>query len=310
MNIRKAADPIEIRSVFVVLYGQPGIRKTSWSFTAKKPLLLDYNQGVRRVKSQYRGDYLAMSKWEDGLEIFKNPDELGAYDTIVIDTVGSALELLTVAIAKGKGGDKLTKKDGALTIQGFGALAASFKVFLNQMRALNKNLVFIAHDKEVTKNDETTVRPDIQGQTLGLLLRDADLVGYMRSFNNSNTVTFAPTDVSYGKNTCALPNDMDVSQTTLADVIDKALENMNSDSKLYAQYVEQLKRVDIALGLVESVDELNMAMDSIRDIEYVSDAKAQVGNLIRAKVKEVGAVLNKTTKLYEPAEKKSTVPSE
>ena len=54
LKIVKASEPIKIKTINVLIYGQAGIGKTSTGFTSKNPLCLDFDKGSHR--SQFRKD--------------------------------------------------------------------------------------------------------------------------------------------------------------------------------------------------------------------------------------------------------------
>ena len=66
--------------------------------------------------------------------------------TIVIDTAGKALDFMSAYIIKNE--PKMAKRDGSLSLQGFGARKNMFINFLKQVSMMGKNLVFIAHERE------------------------------------------------------------------------------------------------------------------------------------------------------------------
>jgi len=305
MLIKQPTDPIAVESLKILLYGQPGVRKTSWSFSAKNPLLLDFDNGVKRVAPKFRGAYVSIKSWDDINGLFDAKTDLSAYDTVIIDTAGKALDSLSQKIMKDD--TRLRRKDGALSIQGFGVLGLRFKDFMNRLSDLGKHIVLIAHDKEAKNGDETVIRPDITGQSMANVMREVDLCGYMRAHNNKCTVTFNPSDNFYGKNTCGLPEFLEVETTLLSDVIDQALKNMNDDTELYKQYLEQINKVTASLSVCENADDLNQAKVVIMAIEFVSDAKAQAANMMMAKATELKCIMDKKTKLFQDA--KSSVPA-
>lgn len=303
MIIKQPTDPIEVKALKVLIYGQPGVRKTSWSFTAKNPLLLDFDGGVRRVNAKYRRAYGPINNWNDAQSLFDpKKTDLTPYDTIIIDTAGKALDMLAIQIMKDD--FKMKRKDGALTQQGFGAMAIKFKDFLNRLTDLGKTVVLVAHDKEAKSGDETVIRPDITGQSMSNIMREVDLCGYMRAYNNKCTITFNPSDNFYGKNTCGLPEYLDITEKTLADVVEEALSNMNDDTELYQKYLSQINHIEKVLSICETADDLNQAVGKMREIEFVSDGKVQAANMVKTKATELGLTINKRTKLYEDAKAK------
>src|SRR5258708_37990325 len=94
LRITKASDPIEVKTITVVIYAEPGIGKSTLGFTANKPLLLDFDHGSYRAGN--RGDTVQIDAWADVTTIA--PADLKSYSTLIIDTADPALDLLAVDI--------------------------------------------------------------------------------------------------------------------------------------------------------------------------------------------------------------------
>ena len=86
LKIVSAAEPLPVETLVVTVYAEPGVGKTTLAFTAKKPLLLDFDKGARRAAN--RKDSVQIDAWADvaGLDA----ETLSPYSTIVVDTVGRA----------------------------------------------------------------------------------------------------------------------------------------------------------------------------------------------------------------------------
>ena len=59
MHIIKATDAIAVEHPVLLIFGQPGIGKTSLAYSAADPLVLDFDQGAHRAAN--RRDTLAIS---------------------------------------------------------------------------------------------------------------------------------------------------------------------------------------------------------------------------------------------------------
>lgn len=298
VQIKKATDPITVQAVKILLYGQPGVRKTSYSFTAPAPLLIDCDNGIRRLEPQYRKDYVSVTSWEEVVDAAtgKHLNENG-YKSIIIDTVGRALDLLADYLMKKD--HKLARKDGNLTLQGYGALKVAFQRFVINVLSHGRHLIFVAHDKETKNGDDTMIRPDITGASLGTVIRDMDLVGYMQSVNNQATVSFSPSDTFYGKNTCNFPDRIVLSELPLEKVFSEYEIRVNQLTDQLRKYQADLKHVEFVLSNVKDADGLNEAIADILKTEFVMDGKMQASQMFREKAKELGLTLNKQSKLYE-----------
>ncbi len=95
LKIVKASEPLRIRTVSALIYGEPGIGKTTLALTSPNPLLIDCDGGVKRVAPILRGDFVPVENWNDILAVTKVEVP---YDTVIIDTAGKALEYLMDAL--------------------------------------------------------------------------------------------------------------------------------------------------------------------------------------------------------------------
>jgi len=195
MKIIKATDAIPVEHPVFLLFGQPGICKSSLGFSAKNPLLLDFDKGAHRAAN--RRDTLAIDRWADVVELMDSPEALAPYDTIVVDTVGRCLDLITADIAAT---DPKKAPGGNLSQQGWGVLKNRFRSWAAQLRTMGKDLLLIAHDKEDKDGDTRIVRPDITGGSYGEVMKVADFVGYVYMVGKDRVLDFNPTDRWVGKN--------------------------------------------------------------------------------------------------------------
>ena len=84
----KKKDEIELPSIIVgCIYGVAGIGKSTLALSAPKPLLLDTDNGIHRVQSEYRCDCVQVRRYNDILQVLFEED-LSEYQSIVIDTLG------------------------------------------------------------------------------------------------------------------------------------------------------------------------------------------------------------------------------
>ena len=104
MSMFKNPNELEINStVKLLVYGQPGIGKTTLALSAPNPVLFDFDGGISRVNKAHQCPTLQVKSWDEALAAL---DELekGVVDckTIVIDTgvaLDSAVYMLIMALA-------------------------------------------------------------------------------------------------------------------------------------------------------------------------------------------------------------------
>jgi len=294
--IKKPSDPVLVKSIRVLLYGQPGIRKTSWSLTCNNPLLFDFDQGVHRVRPEDRRDYISMTSWEEAEQALS--EDLSGYNTIIIDTAGKALDLLMISIVNE---NPKNASGGQLSQRGWGVLRDRFTMWRRRVEALGKNLVFIAHDKEErgSEDGEKIVRPDISGGTLKLLIRDMDLMGYMESRSNIPVVNFSASDKSWGKNTANLPSFINVGEITLEQVFDIYRTQQLRQSELRVEYEKLIADCTVRIIDMENPNEFKDFAKHMEGVEHIWASKKVIGLMFSSRVKEVGYKFNRETLEYE-----------
>src|SRR6185503_6826790 len=125
------------------------------AYSTKDPLLLDFDNGAHRAAN--RRDTLQIGNWADVAELMANPDALVPYSTVIPDTVGRCLDVMTADIIRET--PKLGP-NGNLSQQGWGVLKNRFRTWTSSLRALGKDVLLIAHDKEDKDGDTRVIRPD------------------------------------------------------------------------------------------------------------------------------------------------------
>jgi len=307
MPVIRKDESLPKRPVVIVIYGEPGIGKTSLFNTSNNPLLIDFDRGVDR--SIFRQDSLLVSRWEDVIQeekagTFKN------YSTIGIDTAKAALDdfLMSYVIRQDQ---KLAKnKLGA-----YGAIGDEFKLFVNNRRADGADLVIIAHAKQEKDGDIIRNIPDVTGQSYNLLLRISDQVGYMRTVNNKRTIQFEPTDFTVGKNVARIPlveipdeNDTRF-KNFMATLIQQVKDAIARQSEIQQ---DALKKVELYREQIESCedpDELTAILSVIRELP--DNYQKGLLKLVSDSAKRNGFVADKEKGCYvrkEIAEYKTILP--
>lgn len=193
LRIIRSTEPITVTRLNVCIYAAPGLGKTSISFTADKPLLLDFDRGAHR--SANRKDTVQVERWEDVAHI--TADDLADFNTVVVDTAGRALDTLTPDIIRR---NPKMGRGGSLTLQGFGQLKSEFVAWLKHLNSLGKDVVLIAHMDEQRNGDEIIERLDVQGGSKGEIYKAADAMGRLSIRDGKRMLNFSPTDASFGKN--------------------------------------------------------------------------------------------------------------
>lgn len=311
MGLIKKPNELEVKNTLsVLIYGQPGLGKTTLALSSPHPLLLDFDGGVHRVNAAHRVDTVQITKWEEVDEVLKS-DEVAGYDTIVIDTAGKMLSFMDKYIMQNN--PKMRKADGTLSLQGYGVRKQMFINFVAQVSLMGKSVVFVAHEREDKNGDEKYIRPEIGGSSAGDLIKELDLVGYMEAIGKDRTISFDPCEKFYGKNTCNLPSRMKIpviideqgsvtgKNDFMTNVITKYKAYQDKQTELIGEYEALLEVIAEKVEAVTDAGSANEAAADIAALQHIFDSKLRGAMMLNERCKTLGLKLNKLTKKYEAA---------
>ena len=290
IKIVKADEVILQNNLIITVYGSPGAGKTSLGFSANKPLLLDFDLGAQR--SIGRKDAIVINKWNDIADI--TAKDLESYETIVIDTVGRLLEVLTAHLIAGN--PKLARSTGELQLHGYGALNVAFKTFLMKIKSFGKDIILIAHNKEEKENDITFTRIDAMGSSKQEILKCSDLLGYVAMKGNDRELDFNPTEQHLGKNCAGFPSLKIPAHTSnqnfLAELIQQAKDKMN------AKTAEQIKKEQVFNAVIDMINCAIEPEEFTTLIQHVKNDQALKSHLHKTATETKGYKFNVETKSY------------
>ncbi|MDR7032394.1 ATP-binding protein [Mesorhizobium sp. BE184] len=291
LKITKASEPITVERLNTVIYGPPGLGKSSLAFTADAPLLLDFDQGSHRAAN--RKDTVRISDWSDVAGI--TADDLVPFKTVVVDTAGRALDILTADIIRvnpkhGRG--------GALTLQGYGELKSRFTSFLKLLNSFGKDVVLIAHMDEQRNGDDIIERLDVQGGSKGEIYKAADAMGRLVIANNKRWLRFSPTDAAFGKNPGQLEPlevpDMAAAEFDgfLASVIEQIKDRLNELTEEQREAMAEQQWFRDTLPKVTDAEGINGLLDR------ASDGGTVCKGLLHKRATELTLAFDKTAGAY------------
>lgn len=299
-------------TIKALVYGQPGLGKSTLALSTPDPVLFDFDGGIQRVNGAFQCPTLQVQNWTEVLqalqELEKEPND---FKTIVIDTAGKMLDYMSTYIIQED--NRLGKRDGSLTLQGFGARKIMFINFLKRVSMMGKHVIFVAHEREEKDGDIRIVRPEIGGSSAGDLIKELDLVGYMQAIGNKRTISWTPQEKFYAKNTCNLPPMQEIpviidEQGKIIghnDFMSNIFENydnyLKQESNTRKEYDELISEIEGEVACISDAEQANSYVLSMKDKKQIWDSNAHAKSLITDRCKELGLKFNKTTKKYEAA---------
>ena len=230
LNIVTATQPLTIDHLITFIYGDPGVWKTSLAFTAKNPILFDFDRGAYRAAN--RKDTVQITKWSEVATI--NANDLEGYDTIIIDTAGRVLDMISDQLKTDA--KNIRRGSNELSMQGYGKLGSMFTNWLKSLRNMGKDIVILAHAAEDKDGDNIIKRPDMVGGSKKEVYKVADMMGYMTVVQGmqgaERVLAFAPSPNYLAKDSGQVGNitvtDMVNNPNQLANIIQATKDHINS----------------------------------------------------------------------------------
>ena len=178
MKIYNTNDATMKPSITMLVYGQGGVGKTTFTSTAPAPILADCENGAKYFG--LRGiemDVASIKTWADIEEFYKEIKD-SKYQTVVIDPVGELMEKLKIHIVNSKE-KKWVQYDGSLTMAGWGEMKEKMRNFIKAIIGLNKHIIIVAHVEEKEDDNKIIKRPKMMTKMSEELVALVDVVGYM-----------------------------------------------------------------------------------------------------------------------------------
>ena len=303
--IKKSNELVIPTTVKMMIYGQAGMGKTTVALSAPKPLLLDFDNGVKRVNMAHLDgiDIVQVTSWQDVQQVLQ--EDLSAYQTIVVDTIGKMMDF----IISYKCGTRQPQ------IRDWGGINAEFSWLTRTLSSLNKNVVFVAHRDTRKEGDDTVFIPALREKSYNSIVTELDLLGYLEMRNENGiqkrTITFDPTSRNDGKNTCNLPGLMQVptildrngSPTAKNDfitmqVIRPYLNMLQVKKEEAAKYDKVVEEIRDQIEMITDALSANEFAKIINNFDHVGSSLAKARDMFGKKVKELGLVYDNETMTY------------
>lgn len=309
---RKPSELVAKPGIVAMIYGSPGSGKSTLACSAPNAVMIDTDGGVMRINGAHQIPTLQVSKWEEIVDAMDEIKQTQEIESVVIDTVGKMLNYMEEFIKRTATGKRIeVNRDGGLSLKGYGKRKQMFIDFIKGITTLGKNVIFVGHDKEETRGDETVIRPEVGGSSTNDLMKELDLVGYMEMNGNVRTISFTPTDRFYAKNTCDMPGIIPI--PVLIDEQRRIIEENNFFANVIAGYKNRIeenvannrKLEDLKELIKSNIEAVNTAEDANRfvewakGVEHVYNSAAIAKAAISKKARELGLAFDAMNKVYK-----------
>lgn len=312
MSLIKRPSELEVKQTLTALiYGQPGAGKSTLACSAPNPVMLDFDGGATRINGAHQVPTVQVRKWEDVGGALEEIKEDAEFQSIIIDTVGKMMMFLEEYIKRTNA--KMRNYDGSLTLKGYGLRKQMFLNFIKEMSVMGMNIIFVGHEIEQKRGDDTIIRPEIGGSSTNDLMKELDLVGYVETIGQSRTISFDPCDKYYAKNTCNMAGIIKLPVLTdkdgnavgenkfLCQVIDAYKARQQHNIELTSKYEQLCQLIRENAAEVCDADSANDYIDWVKSLAHLMNSKAVALTCLQSRVKELGLTYNKKESRYERA---------
>lgn len=291
------------KKLAVIIGGVAGIGKTTLALSSPKPLLIDLDKGVSRVEARYRTDTAFINTYDELINDLKNSD-LSDYETLVIDTGGKLLELLKPVVIKED--SKNGKRDGNLSLQGYGAVKRKFSEFVSFVKTLNKHLVFVFHATEVNlPNDLVGLRIRMEGSSKDEVWDDIDVGGFIEMKGKTRTIGFSNCERYYAKGTHGIHGEYEIptlqkgaKNTFLTDLFNKIKNNLNEEVVELNKYNEVMNLMIPVIDNANDITSINQAYSQLTSVSHYLTSKDELWFRLNSKAKNLGLKYDRATNQF------------
>lgn len=286
-----------------IIYGSPGVGKTTLALSAPAPVLIDFDRGVSRVRASHRRPTIMCSTYEEVLADIQSP-EMAEFETIVIDTGGSFVTFLKDWAMREKGAKLKNGEFNAL--KGFGFVKSEFSSFTDYVKTvLNKNVIYVFHSQEQSDKDgNPTQRLMCEGSVRNTVWNPCDFGGYVQMIGTQRMICFSPEQEYFAKGTHGIVGRMPIPNLSesepnnfMTKLFETARANIAKERELYAPQREAYEAAMVEIGKivdgVVDVQTANVAVEAIQNIDHALTSKKEASALLTAKTSELGLKYSK-----------------
>lgn len=311
MITKPEAMSFDSKKFSVLLYGSPGVGKTTLALSAPDPIIIDFDRGMSRVKAQHRKTAIFCDTYEEVRSDLASP-EIKEFQTIIVDTGGSFVSFLQDwAMRVNPVINK--QKNGAISLKGFGAVKSEFISFTNYVKdVLNKNIVYVFHSQEQTDKDGNPQhRLMCEGAAKNIVWTPCDFGGYIQMIGDKRVISFAPEQEYFAKGCHGINGKYSIPQLGMNDandfltrIFETAKANIAAEDEAFApireQYKEVMAQITVIINGVTDAESANAAVMTIPGMDHVLTSKKEASAMLKAKADSLG--LKYTKDGYVPKE--------
>lgn len=293
----------------MIIYGSPGVGKTTLALSAPDPILLDFDNGVSRVRAEHRKDTSVCKSYKEVLADLHSP-EMAEYKTVIIDTGGSLVSFLKDWAMNEKGAK--TKSGEFNSLKGFGFVKAEWASFTEYIKTvLHKNVIYIFHANEEKDKDGNPIQRLVcEGSVRNSVWTPCDFGGFLQMIGDQRVICFTPEQEYFAKGCHGIVGRIPVPALApgakndfITRLFETAKANIAAEAEGYnaikAKYDEIMQVVKNIVDGVTDEQSANEAVKTIPAMEHVLTSKKEASAMLNAKAQSLGLKFNPKALRYE-----------
>lgn len=282
-----------------IIYGSPGIGKTTLACSAPKPLLIDFDRGVSRVRADHRVATIMADTYEEVWKDLQDP-QIADFETIIIDTGGSFVTFLKDWAFRTKPQAK-TKNGEFNSLKGFGYVKTEFQNFTNHIKTvLNKNIIYVFHAEEKADKDGNPVQRLLcEGAARNTVWNNCDFGGYVQMLGNDRKICFTPEQEYFAKGTHGITGKITIPflddkhpNNFMTNLFEQARKNIEAEKEYFeplkAKYLETMENVKGIIDEIKDAETANIAVEAIKGLEHTLTSKQEALAMLKTKTDSLG----------------------
>lgn len=189
MNLEPQQISKNLRGKYIMLYGLPGVGKTSLAAQFDKVIIAGFEMGTNALNNVYVQPIKTWQDWKQMVNQLCRKDELKEkFHAVAIDTADEAWTLCTKFICSQNNVDELRELPWG---QGYDLAKKEYAQTLRDLAYNGYGLIFTSHSTEKTyrneKNEEyTMIVPALQSRPFDIINKMVDIIGYIREISIVN----------------------------------------------------------------------------------------------------------------------------
>lgn len=295
----------------MLMYGLPGVGKSTLALSAPRPFYLDVDLGARRVKREHLKDYDDPQSYDEALNTIAtlSPSQ---YDSIILDTVGALIETQKVWAGE-KDPKNALKAGGGFALAGYGIVKSEYIRLFNELRRRGfKYIIMVFHAVKEKNGDQIYYDLVCEGAAKVFSWQPADLGCYMYIERGKRFLGFTPTIEYSAKSGHGISGIIEIPEVApgqpndfLTRLFAQVRTNMIADDEAgaadrekYAKIMEGGREI---IASIKAAEDVMTAGVKLKALGEAMTSTAELRGLMNARLKELGITYNKEEKRYVQA---------